>query len=179
MNCLKCGKETSVGKIISTHKYCFDCRQIIKRERSKKTYMKKKKVIAVSGGFDPVHIGHIRMFKESKKYAKKLVVILNSDDFLKRKKGFVFMPFHERKEVLESIKYVDKVVAAIDKDQTVCKTLEWLKPDIFANGGDRTSDNIPEFETCKKYKIEMMFNVGGGKVESSSKLIEKVLNERK
>lgn len=131
------------------------------------------KIIAVSGGFDPVHIGHIRYFKEAKKLGK-LVVILNSDRFLKRKKGFVFMPFKQRKEVLESIRYVDKVVPCIDKDQTVAKTLAKLKPDIFAKGGDRKFSNLPTSETkvCDKLKIKMKFLVGGKKIQSSTKLCQ-------
>ena len=137
--------------------------------------MKKKlKIVAVSGGYDPVHIGHIREFKAAKKLGDRLYAILNSDGFLKRKKGFVFMPFKERKEVLESIKYIDKVISCIDKDQSVCKTLAKLKPDIFSKGGDRTLGNIPETSVCKKYNIKMIFGVGGGKVQSSSALTKKL-----
>ncbi|MDP2934364.1 MAG: adenylyltransferase/cytidyltransferase family protein [bacterium] len=137
--------------------------------------MKKKlKIVAVSGGYDPVHIGHIREFKAAKKLGDRLYAILNSDGFLKRKKGFVFMPFKERKEVLESIKYIDKVIPCIDKDQSVCKTLAKLKPDIFSKGGDKTLGNIPEAKVCKKYNIKMVFGVGGGKVQSSSALTKKL-----
>ena len=135
--------------------------------------MKKKlKIVAVSGGFDPVHIGHVRQFKEAKKLGDKLYVILNSDEFLKNKKNFVFMPFKERKEILESIKYIDKVIPCIDKDQSVCKTLEILRPDVFAKGGDRTVKNIPEVEICIKHKIKMVFGVGGKKIQSSSNLVK-------
>ena len=94
--------------------------------------MKKNlKIVAVSGGFDPVHIGHVRQFKEAKRLGDKLYVILNSDRFLKNKKGFIFMPFKQRKEILESIKYIDKVIPCIDRDQSVCRTLAKIKPDIF------------------------------------------------
>lgn len=117
-----------------------------------------------------MHIGHIRQFKSAKKLGDRLYVILNSDRFLKNKKGFIFMPFKERKEILESIKYIDKVISCTDKDQSVCKTLAKLKPNIFAKGGDRTLGNIPEADVCRKYKIKMVFNVGGGKIQSSSKL---------
>ena len=142
--------------------------------------MKKKlKIVAVSGGYDPIHIGHIREFKAAKKLGDKLYVILNSDGFLKRKKGFVFMPLKERKEVLESIKYIDKVIPCIDKDQSVCKTLAKLKPDIFAKGGDRTFGNIPEVSVCKKHNIKMIFGVGGGKVQSSSALTKKLKKIRR
>ena len=92
----------------------------------------KKKIITVSGGFDPVHIGHVRLFEEAKKIGDELVVILNNDNWLTLKKGFVFMPEHERKEIIEAFESVDKVVfTAHDKDtddMSVCRELELLKP---------------------------------------------------
>lgn len=100
--------------------------------------MSKPVVVAVSGGFDPVHIGHIHLFRDAKKLGDTLLVILNDDDWLMRKKGYVFMPEQERKELLESIKYVDEVVMR-DPLEThdVCHMLEKLEVDIFANGGGR------------------------------------------
>ncbi len=141
--------------------------------------MKKKPlVVAVSGGFDPVHIGHIRLFKGAKKLGDKLIVILNDDNWLMAKKGFVFMPQKERKEIIESIRYVDKVIIAKypknPKDMSVCKVLLKLKPDIFANGGDRTRKNIPEIDVCKKIGCRMVFGVGGKKIQSSSFLAKQV-----
>ena len=133
---------------------------------------KKEIVVATSGGFDPVHVGHIRLFREAKTLGDKLVVILNSDDFLLKKKGYVFMPFNERKEILESIKYVDEVVSSVDTDHTVSKTLEKLRPDIFAKGGDRNESNTPELTLCRELNIRVVFNVGGGKVQSSSWLVK-------
>jgi len=106
----------------------------------------KKTIVAVSGGFDPLHSGHIRYLREAKNLGDELVVILNTDEFLKKKKGYVFMPYKERKEILKSITYVDRVVRCIDKDQTVAKTLELVRPHVFAKGGDRTIENIPEAE---------------------------------
>ena len=136
-----------------------------------------EKIVAVSGGFDPVHIGHIRMFRDAAKLGK-LAVILNTDDFLLRKKGYVFMPLDERKEIIESIRYVYSTVVSIDEDDSVCKTLEMLKPDVFANGGDRASRaDIRETEICKKLGIEMVFGIGGNKVQSSSKLAKKDKNK--
>lgn len=126
-----------------------------------------------------MHVGHVRMFKQAKKLGDRLVVILNSDRFLKKKKNYVFMPFKERKEMIEGIRYVDRVVPCIDKDQTVCQTLRKLKPDIFANGGDRTDKNIPEYALCDELGIKMIFNVGGGKVQSSSWLVNKVKDDKK
>lgn len=142
-----------------------------------------KKVVAVSGGFDPVHIGHVRMFREAKALGDELVVILNNDNWLTLKKGFAFMPEHERKEVIEAFSVVDRVIitahATTSADMSVCEELRTLRPHIFANGGDRKSDNIPEYQLCQELGIEMMFNIGqGGKVQSSSWLIEEA-NKKK
>jgi cytidyltransferase-like protein len=138
--------------------------------------MKKKPVtVAVSGAFDPIHIGHIRYIREAAKLGDRLVVILNSDEFLLRKKGFIFMPFEDRKEILESIKGVDEVVASIDQDQTVSKTLEFIKPDIFAKGGEFVNVNqVPEVETCRIIGCKVVLNVGGGKVRGDRELSWKV-----
>ena len=116
---------------------------------------------------------YLRLFREAKALGDKLVVILNTDDFLLKKKGYVFMPFDERKEILESIKYVDEVMPCIDTDQTVSKTLEKLRPDVFAKGGDRKESNTPELPLCKELNIRVVFNVGGGKVQSSSWLVKR------
>lgn len=143
--------------------------------------MKKPVVVAVSGGFDPIHIGHVRMFKEAKKLGDELVVILNNDNWLTDKKGKPFMPEQERKEIIEAIKGVDRVIltdhAPGDPDRSVCRALRAINPDIFANGGDRhpEGDPVPEVELCKELGIKMVYNVGqGGKVQSSSWLIAKV-----
>jgi D-beta-D-heptose 7-phosphate kinase/D-beta-D-heptose 1-phosphate adenosyltransferase len=133
-----------------------------------------KKTIAVSGGFDPVHVGHIRLFREASIYGE-LVVILNTDDFLIQKKGYVFMPLRERKEVLESIRYVSWVFVSVDSDMTVCRSLETLRPNIFANGGDRGKGNVPESEVCDRLGIEMLYGIGGtDKPQSSSWLVKGV-----
>jgi cytidyltransferase-like protein len=146
--------------------------------------MKKPIVVAVSGGFDPVHIGHVRMFKEAKALGDELVVILNNDHWLKDKKGFPFMPETERKEIVEAIKGVDRVVLTRhgpgDPDRSVCHILKEIKPDIFANGGDRKPDGdpVPEVDVCKELGIAMVYNVGaGGKVQSSSWLIAKATQD--
>ncbi len=138
----------------------------------------KEIVVAVSGGFDPIHPGHIRYFKAAKELGDKLVVILNNDNWLVAKKRFNFMSEKERKEVIEAIRYVDEVVmtrhAKGTHDLSVSDALKSLKPDIFANGGDRKADNIPEYELCRKMGIKMVFNVGpGGKIQSSSSLVDK------
>jgi cytidyltransferase-like protein len=138
------------------------------------------RVVAVSGGFDPVHVGHVRMFAEAKALGDRLVVILNNDNWLVDKKGKVFMPQAERKEVIEALKGVDEVILTKHEpgeyfiDKSVCKVLRALKPDIFANGGDRHGGNIPEYALCEELGIDMAFNVGhGGKVQSSSWLLTK------
>jgi cytidyltransferase-like protein len=143
---------------------------------------KKQIVVAVSGGFDPVHVGHIRLFQDAKKLGDKLIVILNNDNWLLFKRGYVFMPEKERKEILESIWCVDKVILTghteNTKDISVCQELLKLRPAIFANGGDRNpgKDPVPEVETCKKINCRMVYNVGkGGKVQSSSWLTEKLI----
>ena len=138
----------------------------------------KHKIVAVSGGFDPVHIGHVRLFESAKKLGDKLVVILNNDNWLKKKKGYCFMHEKERKEIIEAFAVVDKVVITKHpknpQDMSVCEALRQVKPDIFANGGDRKLDNIPEVQVCQEIKCKMVFNVGqGGKVQSSSWLVNK------
>lgn len=135
-------------------------------------------VVAVSGGFDPVHIGHIRMFKEARALGNKLLVILNDDEWLMRKKGYVFMPLSERKELLENFSCVDEVVVREPRDTyDVSHMLEILPVHIFANGGNdrRNEGEIPEATVCTARGIEMIFGVGGAdKPQSSSWLTENV-----
>lgn len=144
----------------------------------------KKITVAVSGGMDPIHIGHIRLIQDARKLGDKLVVILNNDNWLKKKKGNIFMHEQERKEIIESIEGVDEVILTghgpNPKDMSVSKELAKVKPDIFANGGDKTATNIPEAPVCKKIGCEMVFNVGqGGKVQSSSWLLAKYIKSIK
>jgi D-beta-D-heptose 7-phosphate kinase/D-beta-D-heptose 1-phosphate adenosyltransferase len=144
---------------------------------------KSKKIVAVSGGFDPIHIGHIRMFKEAKAHGDELVVILNNDNWLISKKGFAFMPEHERKEIIEAIDCVDRVYVTKHEVgdysdhnfRSVCKALREVRPHVFANGGDRKPDGdpVPEVALCEELGIKLVYNVGlGGKVQSSSDLIK-------
>jgi cytidyltransferase-like protein len=147
-----------------------------------KKIKRKEIVVAVSGGFDPLHIGHVRMFEEAKKLGDKLVVILNNENWLKKKKGASFMPEKERKEIIEALRCVDEVVLTLHpknpKDMSICRELKKIKPDIFANGGDRKIDNIPEVEACQKINCRMVFGVGrGGKIQSSSWLIAKYMKQ--
>ncbi len=128
--------------------------------------------IAVSGGFDPIHKGHIQMIREAAEYGQ-VIVILNSDDWLTRKKGYKFMSFEERAYIAGSIKGVTLVTSVDDIDGTVCKALERFKPDYFANGGDRYDTNTPEMKLCEELGIQLLWNVGGGKIQSSSDLVYK------
>tara|TARA_B100000287_G_scaffold388996_1_gene398698 strand:- start:184 stop:621 length:438 start_codon:yes stop_codon:yes gene_type:complete len=128
--------------------------------------------VAVSGGFDPIHKGHVRMIRAASAFGS-VVVIANSDEWLMRKKGYIFMPFEERAEILGSIKGVIAVYEARDDDNTVCESLKELKPNMFANGGDRKGDNVPEVALCEELGIQMLWNVGGEKIQSSSWLVEK------
>ena len=132
-------------------------------------YPEAKKRIMVSGGFDPIHKGHVRMIQEAAKKGEVLVIV-NSDEWLIRKKGFVFMPFEERVEIIKSIKGVTSSLGIDDSDNTVCEALRKYRPDYFANGGDRTNTNTPEMAVCEELGIEMLWEVGGGKVQSSSAL---------
>ena len=133
-------------------------------------------IVATGGGFDPIHKGHIRLLKEAKKLGSKLVVILNNDEQLKKKKGKTFYPSQsERQEILESIKYVDEVIIDPDTNVTCEEALKLIRPDIYAKGGDRTSGNMAreEIDVCNELGIRIVYGVGGEKIQSSSWLINK------
>jgi len=138
-----------------------------------------RKTIMVSGGFDPVHIGHIRMILDAARHGD-VIVVANSDDWLFRKKGFVFMEFEQRAEILAAIKGVVKVSGVDDTDGTVCEAIRRLKPDMFANGGDRRRNNTPEQDVCEELGVKMLWAVGGeDKANSSSDLVERVKSTSK
>tara|TARA_B100001093_G_scaffold448184_1_gene453611 strand:- start:154 stop:573 length:420 start_codon:yes stop_codon:yes gene_type:complete len=131
------------------------------------------KIVCVSGYFDPVHVGHLEYFKNSKKLGTKLMVIVNNDEQAVLKKGKSFMPVDERIKLIEEFKCVDIVVKSIDKDRTVCETLRTLdpKPDLFCNGGDQFNDIIPEAPICEERGIDLVDGLGD-KIQSSSWLIK-------
>ncbi len=136
-----------------------------------------KKTIMVSGGFDPIHVGHVRMIRAASEYGG-VIVVANSDEWLFRKKGYNFMAFNERKEILMAIKGVIDVIPVLDHDGTVCSALMEYKPNYFANGGDRKKGNTPEKIICEQLEIELLWNVGGGKIQSSSELVGKSIEKK-
>jgi D-beta-D-heptose 7-phosphate kinase/D-beta-D-heptose 1-phosphate adenosyltransferase len=127
--------------------------------------------VMVSGGFDPIHIGHVRMIQEAAREFGDVIVAVNSDDWLLRKKGYVFMPWEERAEIVRAIDGVTKVVAFDDADNTACDAIRKYKPTFFANGGDRTTENTPEQFACEELGVRMVWSIGGGKIQSSSDLV--------
>ncbi len=144
--------------------------RVVSFEEFAKLRPKLGKVVATSGGFDPIHPGHISCIIESKKYGDTLVVVVNGDSFLREKKGRPFQDLETRSLIVSGIAGVDYVIPfEIENDQTVNKALEFLKPDIFTKGGDRVDEeSIPEWETCKKYGIKVVSGVGADKKWSSS-----------
>ena len=127
------------------------------------------KVVAISGYFDPIHVGHLEYINMAKKLGDKLVVIVNNNYQCELKKGKPFMDEKDRVTIVSNLKNVDEVFLSIDKDKTVCASLEKIKPDIFANGGDRKNYEIPESVICKKYGIKIIDGLGD-KIRSSSDL---------
>jgi len=137
--------------------------------------MSDKKIIAISGGADPLHIGHVRMINDAAKYGK-VVFILNSDEWLRRKKGYVFMPWKERAELLNSFTNIHDVVPVDDHEGTVCEAIRRIAPHYFGNGGDRTDQNTPERSLCEQLGVELVWGLGGDKVQSSSELVDTVVD---
>ena len=130
---------------------------------------KNKIRVAVSGYFDPIHVGHLEYLRMAKKLGDSLVVIVNNNYQCKLKKGKHFMDENDRVEIVKALRFVDEVFLSVDKDRTVCKSLEEIKPDIFANGGDRATSEVPETPVCKKFNIKMVDGLGD-KIRSSSSL---------
>ena len=136
------------------------------------------RIVIVSGGFDPIHSGHIEHFKEAKKLGDILIVGLNSDEWLTRKKGKPFMPIEERLAVIRELRMVDSAVAFNDDNDSsidlIKKALVLFDDVLFANGGDRTQDNIPEiYEFDKDPRVQFAFGVGGTHKQNSSSWILK------
>ena len=139
-------------------------------------------IILVSGGFDPIHSGHIKLINDANKYGD-VIVLLNSDEWLRNKKGKEFLPFYERKIILNNIKGVIDVIEFDDSDKTcidgIKKAKSLYKYNIikFANGGDRNNETTPEKEFCDKNNIETLFGIGGNDKSNSSSWILKKWKE--
>lgn len=134
------------------------------------------KTVLVSGGFDPPHTGHCHLLLGAVMYGK-IIIALNSDDWLIRKKGYRLMPWIDRANVMLSFKNVADVIKVDDSDDTICEALRRIRPDYFANGGDRSKADPREHAVCKEFGIEELFKVGGEKkMQSSSALVHKLLD---
>jgi cytidyltransferase-like protein len=138
-----------------------------------------ERIVLVTGGFDPLHSGHIDFFNEAKKLGDRLVVGINSDEWLTRKKGRPFMPFEERHKIVQNLKMVDDTISFDDNDDSASGAIFKLqctsahnKKIIFANGGDRTEENIPEMKMYgDSHLVEFVFGVGGDSKQNSSSWI--------
>ena len=129
-------------------------------------------IVMCSGGFDPLHVGHLNYLREAGKLGT-IKVALNSDAWLIRKKGYCFMPWQGRAQIVGALYCVLGAVYSVDDtDDTVCSALWHFKPDIFANGGDRAEANPAEHVICVELNIKELFNVGGDKIASSSDLVK-------
>ena len=142
--------------------------------------MKKKfsQVVLVTGGFDPIHSGHIAYLSAAKKISDYLVVGINSDDWLLNKKGYFFMPYQERKAVIENLKMVNQTIDFDDSDGTAVEAIKRCKKIsekvFFANGGDRGKSNTPEQDVCEKLGVELLWGIGGDyKADASSDLVNR------
>lgn len=146
---------------------------------------RKKVLVITSGGFDPLHDGHIEYLRMASKLFEdeRHICIVNTDEFLKKKKGYVFMDINKRLAIMSELKCIDDVIVSIDEDMTVCKTIEVIAKCnkkhydriVFAKGGDRFAGEIPESNICNKYGIEIIDGLGK-KIASSSKLVENQRN---
>lgn len=141
--------------------------------------MRKKITVAVSGYFNPLHVGHLEMMEKAKKLGDILVVIINNDHQVKLKGSVPFLNQTDRMKIVSAVKWVDKVFLSIDRDPSVCKSLAKVKPDIFAQGGDRKHGNIPTSETdvCRKLNIKRVDGLGK-KIRSSSTLIAEAAKKK-
>lgn len=128
-------------------------------------------IVAASGYFDPLHVGHIEYLQQARALGDTLVVIVNTAHQAHLKKGYEFMPFRERAAILAAFPFVDEIKTCIDEDTTVCETLRELQPHIFAKGGDRAKGEIPESPVCRECDIRVVDGLGD-KVQSSSELVD-------
>jgi cytidyltransferase-like protein len=137
------------------------------------------RVVLTSGYFNPLHCGHLDYLKDARRYGDKLVVVVNSDLQVALKGSRPFMTQVERLRIVASLEYVqDAVVDELDTDRTICRMIQLILPDYFANGGDVTADNCRELDVCRKLGIQTIFGVGGSeKVQSSSTILGNLANQ--
>lgn len=126
-------------------------------------------LVLCSGGFDPLHVGHVEYLRRASELGP-VVVALNSDAWLIRKKGYVFQRFEERWEIVSALRFVDRCYRVDDSDGTVLEAIRELRPEVFAKGGDRGYENTPEVGLCEQLQIQLVFGLGG-KVQASSGLV--------
>lgn len=144
----------------------------------RKKITRKPVLVAVSGYFNPLHVGHLEMIQKAKKLGDKLVAIVNNDRQVALKGSVPFMSQADRLKIVAALREVDAVFLSIDKDKSVCKSLAKLKPNIFANGGDRHSiGDVPEFPICQKYGIKMVDGLGK-KIRASSEMIKRAASTK-
>lgn len=142
------------------------------------------KIVLVTGGFDPIHSGHISYLRDASRLGDRLVVGLNTDGWLERKKGRAFLPYEERKTIVEGLEMVDWTIPFNDDDNSACDAIDRILKDtidtvVFANGGDRNGENTPEYFKYKNHPdVEFAFNVGGEKSNSSSWILNRWRNDR-
>lgn len=152
---------------------------MIKEKKDKNKDKGKEVIVAVSGYFNPLHVGHLDMIEKAKKLGDKLIAIVNNDTQVGLKGSVPFMSQKDRVRIIAALRDVDEVFLSIDKDKTVCKSLKKIKPDIFANGGDRKNINdVPEFPICEEYGIKMVDGLGR-KIRASSKMIARASKVKK
>src|SRR3989344_6864261 len=149
--------------------------KLVEQKKEKATdenLSKKQRLVMVSGGFDPLHLGHLLSFQAARALGDKLIVVIDGDEFLVKKKGAPFLPIEDRVAIIKELRCVDNVIVMGDGD--LAEAIRYVRPDVIANGGDRNSaETIPESErkAADEVGAKMVFNVGGGKIRSSSDLL--------
>jgi cytidyltransferase-like protein len=142
--------------------------------------LKDKDFGMISGGFDPLHKGHVNYILAAAELTPCLVAVVNGDSFLMRKKGYKFMDSEERAYIVDNIKGVDYTIIFDSDHDTVDEMIEFLQPTSFIKGGDRNAkENIPEWDICEKVGCKIITGAGGNKAQSSSYLVEKIKKKRK
>lgn len=132
--------------------------------------------IMVSGGFDPIHVGHIELLRDASAHGS-VIVALNSDRWLRRKKKYCFMSWADRHAILLAMRWVSAVVEVDDDDGTVRSALHQYNPTFFGNGGDRSAENTPEMYVCEQLGIECVWDLGGVKTRGSTPTFENAVRE--